>query len=336
MASLSQTSSNLRKVVLAFLLFALLLLVIDTVSKFLNSPSNPFVSVGSFYLAPSGFSGVTLPKPTITSNAISDKSNPSFVSEGVFATFPDTALVYKIERPTEKLNTVENAVRASTSLGFSGNGTETSGVLTWQNTEGTRNLSFTVVDRIWKMTTQYFQDTGALQAKTMDANISTYESAGRRIVSTLGFSSSSLQDPSVTAKFAKLGTNGLFTNPANSAQADYVVIDVYRSLTISMLKPSSQLTEVQKQIKDKPSEYTGKVYKNDPRVGSLHAVVSNKAQDLSKDVYELSFTDFEYTSNYGVYSILTPEEAWNEVRLGNGSLTLIKEQTADYFLDPAT
>jgi hypothetical protein len=141
------------------------------------------------------------------------------VTEGVFATFPDTALVYKVERPTQKLNTVENAVQTSTTLGFIGNGTEaTQGILTWQNSAGTRNLSFNIVDHIWSMTTQYFQDVDALQAKTMDLSISTYESAGRRLVTTLGFSSESMQSPNVIAKFAKLGTNGLFTNPSNSAQ----------------------------------------------------------------------------------------------------------------------
>jgi len=334
MATLSQTSLQLRKVILGFLIFAGVLLLIDTASKFLNSPANPFITVGSFYLAPSGFSGVTLPEPVIASKAIAESSNPSFVTEGVFATFPDTALVYKVERPTQKLNTVENAVQTSTTLGFIGNGTEaTQGILTWQNSSGTRNLSFNIVDHIWSMTTQYFQDVDALQAKTMDASISTYESAGRRLVTTLGFSSESMQSPNVIAKFAKLGTNGLFTNPANSAQADYVVIDVQRNLTISMIKPTSQLTEVQKQIKDKPTNLTANVYKEDPRRGSLHVVVSNKAQDFAKDVYEMSFTDFEYTSSYGVYSILTPSEAWNEILLGNGSLVLLKEQTADYFAD---
>jgi enoyl-[acyl-carrier-protein] reductase (NADH) len=93
-----------------------------------------------------------------------------------------------------------------------------------------------------------------------------------------------------------------------------------------MIKATSQLTEVQKQIKDKPTNLTANVYKEDPRRGSLHVVVSNKAQDFAKDVYEMSFTDFEYTSSYGVYSYMTPSEAWNEILLGNGSLVLLKSR----------
>ncbi|MCA9378922.1 hypothetical protein KC640_00700, partial [Candidatus Dojkabacteria bacterium] len=41
--------------------------------------------------------------------------------------------------------------------------------------------------------------------------------------------------------------------------------------------------------------------------------------------------DYEYNYNYGIYAVLTPQEAWNKVQLGGGALVLIQPQTADYF-----
>lgn len=80
-----------------------------------------------------------------------------------------------------------------------------------------------------------------------------------------------------------------------------------------------------------PEDYKGNVYKSDPRLGSAHIIVTGEVENLKRDVYELDFTDYEYNENYGIYGLLTPQEAWNEVQLGNGALVLIQPQTADYF-----
>jgi hypothetical protein len=329
--SLVKTASQIRRGVVIFLIVAVAIILFDTVSKFLSSGINPFNPTISFYLDPNTTNIGEVPKPKIPSLAIAENSKPTFSVEGLFPAHPDTAFVYKIETPVEKLNTVENAIKTAKTLGFTNNYTQVNADLTWENNAKTRKLQFNKTNQTWKLRTQYFLDAEALKPKSITEDVTTYANRASGIVASLGFSEQSLNRAKVEAVLAKLGINGLFTNPISASSADYVVIDMYRQFDLARLKSSSQLPQSQRNVTP-PPEFDGKVYTDDPRVGSLHMVITDADNnDPSRVVYEFDFTNYTYNYNYGIYRVITPAEAWDKVQQGEGSLTLLQTETADYF-----
>lgn len=332
--SLATTTSKARRVLFIILLAVIGIMVIDTAIKFLNSSSNPFVTKASFYVAADAKIG-TVPVPNLTPAVpivISDTVTPTFLIEGDFPTFPPTGRVYAINKPALKLTTVENAIATASTLGFNGNNyTEVdSDNLSWENSQHTRVLKFNKTTKSWSMVTQYFQDVQALKTKTVKAE-SDYANIITNDLSSLGFSDSTLTSPVVITKFAKMNNNGLFSNPVNQSGADFVSINVFRTLQLTSIIAKSALPESLKNL-TYPSDIIGRVYRSDPRYGSFSAIASNSAATQT-DIFQFSFTAFEYSGAYTVRNLVTPEEAWSNVSLGKGALVALQLQTADYYSD---
>lgn len=318
MATLYETTNRARRIVILILLAVSIILGIDTFSKYLSSPANPFFQSPSYYIQPTG--SVTPPVPVIKSIPISDESNPSFAVEGVFKSFPDTVLIYTIERPREKLNTVEDAMQTAETLGFTSEPVRQNDLFTWSNAAQTRSLQFNKEQQTWSMRTQYFQDVEALKEKQF-GGAETYERQALSAASAMGFRDQGLQKGAVLVKAAKLGLDGLFTSPLTDTTADYASMDIFRRLTISVVKDESDLTDAQVEA-GIPPNLLASVYTTDPRVGSLHMIGTNRLSEFKTDIYELDFVNYEYNYNYSVRRIITPAEAWEQVRQGKGSLTL--------------
>jgi len=335
MATLYQTASQVRRIIVFVLLGVIVILVVDNVSRFLNSPNNPFAPRISFYLDPDTNLG-DIPVPDMKSFSISSDSNPVFTIEGVFGKFPDSAFVYPIERPREKLTTVEDATSTATQLGFTGSYTAIStDEISWQNAQATRTLTFNKVTQQWRLRTKYLFDAAALAVKQLNPNIDFYSGLGIGLASRLGFNDRSLQQGTGKATYALLGPDGLFTKPFDQQSANYVSIDIFRTLPLARVKNINDLPGTVKQS-DLPANFDGSVYTIDPIYGSLygsmHMIVSNQAATLSNDMYELDFINYTYNyTNFGVRSVVTPEEAWDKARRGEGALTELRLETADYF-----
>jgi hypothetical protein len=331
MATLNQTAGNLRRVILIAIVAMVVILALDTAGKFLNSRYNPFNEIPSFYLDANGLLG-NIPEPNIPSLAIADSSNPTFTIEGAFGSFPNTGLVYAINQPRLTLDTTDNAESTATALGFTAQYTTIGeDTLRWQNPSETRSLSFQQLTKTWEMRTQYFFDAVAQLPKQVNTAANFYENKVSQVLSRLGFDEQNIRENEVIISYSELGVNGLFTKPLEARNADYVSIDVYRQLQAALPKPRNQLTEAQTQIENPPLEVKGLVYTQDPRKGSLRIIASDQLEDLTRDIYALDFIDFDYNYSPGVYNILSPAEAWERVRQGEGSLVLLQLQTDDYF-----
>ncbi len=335
MATLFQTASQLRRILVFVLIGVIVILVVDNVSRFLNSPNNPFATQLSLYQpADSNFGAI--PTPPMTSFTIAKDSNPTFTLAGAFNDFPDTGVVYSIEKPREKLDTVDNAVSVAANMGFTGSYTSIStDEISWTNIQGSRTLIFNKSTQKWRLRTKYLFDPAAQLPKTINPKLDFYQQIGTGIASRLGFDDKSLQQGNVVAQYALLGSDGLFTNPVDQASANYVSIDLFRSLRLALPKTLDQLPSSFSQG-DLAQPVDGQVYRNDPLYGSLfgelHMIVSNQANDLKSDLYELDFTNYTYNyTNYTVRELITPSEAWDKVRQNQGALTQLRLDTADYF-----
>lgn len=328
-SNLYDTAVKIRQGVVVVLIVVILVLIGDAVIKFLNSDKSPFFVEQSPYLDPN-YALLDVPVPNIPTLTIDDNSKPTYIFDGVFSDFPDSAFVYTVERPREKLDTIQQATKTANTVGFTAAYSEvTTEDLQWQNSAQTRTLTFNRNTQAWKLRTQYFLDAEAQKPKTVLADITSYESKARSVISSMGFSDQSLNRGKIEAKFAKLGIDGLFTNPINPSSADYIVVDVYRQLDMSRLKSASQRPT--QTTGTEPKDYDGYVYKDDPRIGSLNMVLTGQASDLTKDLYALDFVNYEYNYNYGIYGIISAKEAWDQVRLGKGALRLLQPATADFF-----
>lgn len=335
MATLYTSTKTARRVLLGVLLALLVILAVDTLLKVAATIPNPFQQTPSFYEQPSSFVSSNVPTDVLQmpSLEIASESSPSFTVEGAFPSFPDTVRFYRVEKPRQRLDTVPIAEAIARRLGFTAYSDLTAELMQWQDSRLTKTLNFNKVGQTWGLRTQYFQDVQALKPKTLDSDITTYEDKAVSFVNQLGFSNTTLSRGEAVAKYAKLGNDGLFTNPLLPAQADYVDVTIYRKFPMSVVIPAGQRPAALANMQA-PSDYQGLVYSTDPRRGSFNFVASDKMTDLALDMYAFDFVDYDYnTSNYTVEYVLTAEQAWNAVRQGQGALTLLKPRGSDYFAD---
>lgn len=338
-ATLFQTSQNTRRGIIYALVFILAVTTLDFGLRTLESSSQFFAPASSFYLDRLDSDTLAIPELPLQSLGIANNSNPTFLVEGTFPEHPTTTYVHLIEQPRLRLDYESNAVRTATTLGFvpgsqytSLNGDRKTHLL-WENPARTRSLQYNAETLVWTLRTQYFSDVAALQQKVLLPNDITYINSAKNIISSLGFGSArGLSGGKVIATYALLGNDALFTSPLSSVTANYVVIDVFRSLPLARLKPTNQRPSLGPN-QTLPREFDGFVYKDDPRTGSLHMVVSDSANNLARDIYELDFVDYVYRNSEVIRRIKSPADAWTDVREGLGKLRLLKPQTADYFAE---
>lgn len=334
MASLYTTAGTLRKGLLVALLVAIGITGFDVLTRVAQNLQSQFVQTPSFYEQPVSTISAAVPKELIKipSLEIASDSNPAFVIDGAFPSMPDTLRLYALERPRQKLDTVDRARATANKLGFPGTPNDLSSELIgWSNARDTKALRFNKVSQVWEMRTQYFLDTQALQPKTLLETEVAYEAKMSSLVNTLGFVNQSIVDGTFTAKYSLLGNDALFTNPVNRTQANYVTISGYRKLPLARVLPPGARSPLL-EGKPVPPDLNGKVYSIDPRYGSLKMVASDGLLNANTDIYALDFIDYEYNlNNYTVEFSVNPQQAWSRVQDGDGALTLLKLQGSDYF-----
>lgn len=331
--TLYDAAGRARKIVLIVLVVVILILVWEAVGN-LNSQTGPTgTTVFRFYMDPDNAFPV-LPQLSVAEVSIDKNVTSNYAIENLFPGFPDVAYVYKIDKPREKIDTLENAVVTSKTLGFDTYQTPVDSNYTWLASQNTKTLKFNTQTQVWSMTTDYFNNLDVKKLTTVNPDVDSYKSMVIGLINAMGFGSSpGLTSGQLEATLADLGTNGVFFKPETEAQAKYVFLDVYRRLRFADLKPDSEF----KDIKDKsivPLAYDGLVYTSDPRVGEFRVVIGGTSTDYTKSVLELNFTNFDYSvkssqlvvaKNY----VITPDEAWTNAQSGKGFLTSLIPEGAN-------
>jgi len=330
MASLYVTSNNARKVVVVILGVFIAIILIDTFIR-VGGTLNPGPSATRrFYLDPDRKLG-DITAPNIPAIDI-DTSNATYAQESAEPVFPDVSYVYAIEQPREKLNTLENANKTASSLGFTATGFKSLGNndYSWTIADQTKTLKFNKLTQIWSFSTIYENNTDAKKKKTMLQDINSYSSKATTLLNSLLFSSGlGLTSPQTDARYIIRTEQGDISETTDYKLANYVKLNVYRKLAQADLKetkdqPKLLTGEV------KPQDVVGVVYKTDPRVGEFSATVSNDLTNLGRDIFEMKFVNYEYGAK-GNYYIVTAEEAFSRIQKGQGSLVALSAEGSDYF-----
>ncbi|MCA9381489.1 hypothetical protein KC678_04445 [Candidatus Dojkabacteria bacterium] len=337
MASLYQNTQRTRKIIVGVLIFFVLVLLFNL---YRNLTAEPLVDVipnsQRFYVNPNRIFG-DVPSPEIP--GIEYNQDATFSLDGIhfLNDFPDVAFVYAIEQPRERLLSISEAQDTATALGFVGSSYTKSGtVLTWLASNGTKTLTYDLASRKWSLETRFLDNEAALARKNLlDGNNlveleSAYEKLGSRIISGFKLTGLGLDDVDVNATIAQKGIDGFLTEVNKLADAEYVHMAISRVMAVSALKPRSEQPEGVAPEAPEPV----KVYSDDPRDGQITLLISNQLKSFATDVFEFNFTDFEYDElSTGIYSIITPDEAWSNVQKGQGALTFIEKQDSNYFAE---
>lgn len=331
MASLYESTSRSRKIVIVILVVVVGYLGLD----FLNN-YNTFQQQNNvqrrFYMEYDGKFGAI---PAAQIPGIKVNGNPNYTLESAHGSFPDVAYVYEINQPRETLQSFENALEIVDELGFDRTTSQQNGdVVTWTKDNGSKTLTYNRRLQQWELKTNYTTNIYALGSKTLGTNLEDYNSQAESVVSQFNFDDSEgFEEATVFSIFAAIGLDGIFIDPSLAQRSpEYVFVDVFKNLPYSDLKVAS-LRPTLKPGEKEPEPVEATVYTSDPRIGSARFVVSNRFRDLTKDLFEMYFTNFNYSATTGKYFVVTPDEAWNNVTQGKGSLVFIQPQNGNYFAD---
>lgn len=335
MASLTTTVSLVRRGTVVFLVFSVVILAGDFLLRLVEQAQTNFAAPTSPWVLPDELFG-EIPAPKIKSLEINPNSEPTFAVDGDFPPItqtPTTALVYAVPRPRITLSTIDEAVTTARALGFFTEYKESQTedgvtVLKWEREGGVRSLTYEIGNRFerWGMSTQFNFDSTAQLPKSVNTDPDFYTSRAKSIISSLGLNDQTLSDGKQIATLGKLGPDGFLTQPINPSSADYVNVQLHHQLPIALTSQAARDLELDYQ------DQQGTVYRNNPLSGSMGMIVSDQLADTTIDIYSLSYNRFKYNTNsYGVYSIVSPAEAWERIRRGEGSLTLLQLQPFDRF-----
>lgn len=333
MSSLYDSTSNTRKLILIFLILILGYLIVNFFNSY-NEFRLQTPVTRRFYMDYDGRFGA-IPPASIPGITVS--GNPTYTLESSHATlsFPDVAYVHEINQPRESLQSFERALEVVSKLGFNATDYSQNGdVATWRNADGSRVLNYNRRLQQWELKTNYTTNVNALGNKNVSSDVAIYNSQGRSVISEFNFNGDGyFNDGTFFSKFAAIGLDGIFVEPELiQRSAEYAFVDIYKNLPYSDLKPASQRPSLERGEVE-PLPVNAMVYTSDPRQGQVRFVVSNRFSNFVNDVFEMYFTNFDYTNNSGKYFVVTPDEAWNNVTQGGGSLVFIQPQNTNYFSD---
>lgn len=332
MASLYKSAGRVRKGVVVFVIFAIVLTIWGFISGFFSSEQ--------FFVDPEAGRYYTIPDfaldqiPPIEIPGISHNQDARFEQQSAHQNFfTDVAIVYSVEKPRQKLLSVERAERVVLNLGFDINnrtvGSDPNNLI-WTKDSGTKSILYNKETQVWDYTTNYRQNTDALSRKAL-TTLDQYIVRSRSVIGSLDFDSFGFGSPTITAIYTTLGVDGIFRDTQNQADADYVYIELNRVIPLANLKVQNP-PQIPEGLEDLIVDLEAQVYSDDPRFGQIHIVASSSMEDITRDIYELDFIDFEYNqSKTGVYPITTPDEAWVNIQRGNGSLVFIQPQGENYY-----
>lgn len=335
MATLYETTNQARKLIIGVLGVIVLILLFDVVSTPAPPPEIENEAARFFMFSDTLYGEL----PTSQIQSIETTGSPLYEIQGVHSesAFPDVSYVYQIETPRGKLGVFEERQNQIESiLGFSGmsNADQAGTRFEWSKDNGTKTLSYDRVSEQWDYSTVFFQNETALSTKNISENIENYNSRTQNFITRMDFATFGLDTPIIESRYARLGANGEFVEVNRFEEADYVFSNAYRVLEQADLK----LPNLQPPLEDgqvRPEETQGKVYSNDPNKGQVHLVVSNQFRDYTSDIFVLEHTEFEPVINEtgeisrSAYPLISADEAWDNVTLGNGSLVALIPQNND-------
>jgi hypothetical protein len=327
---LSKATSNVKRFLLYFLIFVVVVIIINTVSGWLQpKPPVPSTYTNTDYpKADRKFS--TIPEPQIQS-LITNNNTLGLISKKPlpFPTFPPIVNVYKINPEREYLGDAANARKVAGLLQLPTQETRTvNNVIYWETPDKNKTLSYDKFQRYWSYSSKSASLPGALTQTSTE-----YLDSAFSFLSTMGLS------------------NDYFSQ--RSGRVDLVSMDTQRNLTSLTTDPNvARVSLYKKVLMAKPTnakvpDSVIEVRNLDYYKGAANFWITGKGAKIENELIDFSYKEFEYDPTFAVYDLKPVDEAYDALQKNKGylfRLTLIKNnlfgdylslQIKDYQVDPA-
>jgi hypothetical protein len=332
-SSLMTTTSKVRKYAIYFGIFVVAVIILQIclgiVSNFggkdESDPSSP-----KFYPykeVDNAFGSFSL--PDLPSIAISSRSTPEFSVDSDFdIPIYKGVNLYKIEQPRERFATQTKAKDIAQKIGFSGEPLSNDTILRWKTSTAT--LEYDKITQELEFINTYALPQGNEGLFSNDEE--SIKKDAIDLIEDIGLNrpNLNLEVDAITIDYLNL-EDEQFKQATSPGTAGYIKINVFRKFELASLKTNDK-GEVDSNIEKEYAPVLAKAVVEDYQSAPLEIIIAGSTERLDKaNLYRIHFIDWTLEDEAGVYEILTPEQAWENVKQGKGSLQELVEFGFDRF-----
>lgn len=274
-----------------------------------------------------------IPRPQVTTIALAPGTTASFSLSAKLPKFPSQMNVLKILKPQEQFQSVPTARKAASVLGFKTTDERnrlTEDLLFWQNDAKTRSLKYEKVKQEWLFEVIYARDTAAQTARQLLSKAE-YQSAAPSLISQLGLNSTGYSGASSRVDYVSVTSGQNFKNEIDATKARFARIALYKKVEAVSLadnyKPAPTDPNPAVTIFAEVRKYN---FLDAPAVFIVHGDL----QKSETDILGFKSDEYIYSSDVGIYSIITPEKAWDNIQANKGYLIWLRPEGTNIFDKP--
>jgi hypothetical protein len=335
-SSLSKSTQFMRKVLIAFIIFAILSFGYQFANDYINNQNNippeQISQNNNAYAIPNN-KFEQIPRFEIISKTLAPETRATFsiASNNRLPNFPNSVNVYKINPPRERLGDVNRARTIATKLGFNfEENSNENNTLVWNSSDLTKVLYYHKVEQEWKFEVLLNRSSILSNQLIIDSNPNFYSSFATKTIDSLGISRTRFAGSNSRVIYSTV-KNGVNIRQAESFRtANSVMVSLYRSIIASELSENYRPQEGTTPA----TNYIADVIKLDYRNGVADFIITNNKEDIEKDLLAFNFKDFEYGEK-AIYNLITAESAWNLIQQNKGYLIWLKLDNDDFFNEHA-
>lgn len=322
-----------RKLIVFFIIFAIFVFIFDFILVLLEGEP---VSRGPIrgtdyrgYLESDMLLG-QIPHLPIQSLTLETGSRASYSLEigSELPEFPTTANVYKIDRPTETLSSVAGAQATAASLGFDPDAYQTTSddILFWTTENQGRSFTYHKVLDDYFFEVDLSIDEAALEKKPLDIERTDFANASQSLISSIGIRGVNFSQSTVRIDYISINQDGSYTRYVQPREAEYVRIALYKAVESSSIDENYSAP----QGSDDPRAVLSEVRSKDYLGAPATMVVQGNGAKADEDLLEFDYTEFSISSR-GIYTLITPQEAWLNIQANLGKLYWLRPEDKDVF-----
>lgn len=331
---LKKTTENVKRYAVYFIIFILVVFLIDWISRGVVPPGPPIQDPAyENYPDPDNKFGA-IPKPEITSiNATTGMKGVISKKITEFPSFPPVMYVYKIKPEREYLNDAQLGKDVAKALKFPEDYTVLQNVMNWTSEDTRKTLTY---DRFQKYFKYSYNNPELSSLSTEEKD--TLLSSGFNILQTLKLKGPDLNEKASAVDLLFRSPEGNITSNVSTYNCAQIEINKY---ILASEADIDKIPDTMAPVK-KYSYYKG--------IANLLIRTSNdpKNKDVLNDLIGLEYKALDYESDKGIYALKTVETAYQDLQLNKGflyrlhlvsenylSATINQYEIEKYNIDPA-
>ncbi len=321
MASQLEKSTELaKKVGIGCLILIVLVLIINFVIGLFKQPEPPYDPYPKYAEKEFG----SLPILEFESLALAENSSPEYKIEttnGELPDLPPIVFVYQTKTPRQSLTAEDDANEIAKALNFNEESRPISETeVEW--TQGGRVLTINKLYNTVTIRTAYQRLAPEDRTNEIEPYENAYISSAASYLKQAGLFPTNYQEDNLNfLVFLKLNSNFELIQAKSSQDADFVRVDFFQNYeSVGITYPPGS-SDKEKERYESYRIYSQAVLDN-PYQGAISIVIGSTSN--KNKIYELSYTNWELEDR-STYYMIDENEAWEQVKQGNGFIRSLKE-----------